>query len=117
MPSKSTVTIHGNPWQRSHIEDDITYCRTLNWTRTKWKPRVALVDRKSGSSTPYSGRPYDARHFQVIEGGWSHDHCEICWWTLRDSEDEEEGIGYTDGAGDWLCIECFRKFIENEDGA
>jgi len=40
-----------------------------------------------------------------------HDHCEICFWVLRESEDEEEGIGYTDGYGNWVCLECFEKLL------
>ena len=78
-------------------------------------PRAALVDKKSGCSTPYSGRPYDELHFKVVEDGWKHDHCEICWWPLHLSDDEDEGSGYFDGAYSWLCTECFTQFVEKNE--
>ena len=118
MSATSTVTIHGKSWESSHVQEEIAYCRTVTWARAKWKPHAALVDKKSGTSSPYLGRSYDAQHFQIIAGGWKHDHCEICWWTLHESEDEEEGTGYTNGSGNWVCIECFQQFIgKNENGA
>ena len=44
----------------------------------------------------------------------NHDHCEICWWTLVTTEDENHSVGYTDGYR-WLCRECYHQFIESAD--
>ena len=43
-------------------------------------------------------------------GTWSHDHCEICGWELRESDNEEQSVGYVDGS-DWICSECYHQFI------
>lgn len=34
-----------------------------------------------------------------------HEHCEICWWAIGESDDPDDGSGSTDGYR-WLCRRC-----------
>jgi hypothetical protein len=72
--------------------------------------RDALVQR-TGTASLYVGQQYDPAYYDLVHGGWNHDHCEICWWTLSDGGDEEHSVGYTDGQR-WICSECYNQFIE-----
>jgi hypothetical protein len=44
-----------------------------------------------------------------VEGGWDHEHCELCM--TRISEVEGERDGWYDGAYDWICRECFEALV------
>lgn len=54
-------------------------CIDLGFTRFEfqiWKPRPALID-KAGQKWLYTGQKYDPKYIQLIEDGWTHDHCEV----------------------------------------
>ena len=45
----------------------------------------------------------------LIADGWDHEHCELCWAKIsRLPGDSSEG--YSDG-DQWICIECFTRFV------
>ena len=110
MAQDTTVTIHGRAWKRADIEDAIAACRTHQWRREQWVRRDALVQR-TGTTSLYVGQKYDPAYYELVHGGWTHDHCEICCWTLSEGGDEEHSLGYTDGM-EWICGECYCQFIE-----
>ncbi len=110
MTQDATVTIHGSEWRRADIDGEVVYCRGLQWHREPWVRRDALVQR-TGTTSLYVGQRYDPAYYELVRGGWSHDHCEICWWTLSEGGDEEHSVGYTDGRR-WICSECYHQFIE-----
>jgi hypothetical protein len=103
------VEIHGDKWKWSDIQEAIEWARFQVWHKRKWRLRPALVSK--GSVADFKGQRYDPAHTKLVEDGWSHDHCEICWWTLHESEDPETGEGYTSDGHKWLCSECFSRFI------
>jgi hypothetical protein len=80
-----------------------------------WKPTPALIDKSGGSSRQYVGQRFDPKYFNLVQDGWTHDHCEICFTTISN----KEGYGDTDGHvaenGDWICKECYKLFIEPND--
>lgn len=79
------VVIHGDEWRKPDIEEPIAWAKTKSWVKEKW-------------SSP-------AVH-------WDHDHCQICWWKLHDSDTQEHGLGYHNRENDnWLCIECYDQFV------
>lgn len=41
---------------------------------------------------------------------WDHEHCALCWQTISEYPTHQKE-GYTDGEN-WLCIECYDKYIE-----
>lgn len=107
---KDTIWIRGSEWDRTYVEESIAYSRSSAWQETKWRPRPALVHRDGGRVSLYTGQGYDPDKIDLVEDGWNHDHCQICWWDLHEADDAEHGIGYSDGEG-WLCSECYNKFI------
>ena len=107
----STVTIHGYEWELADIQEEIDWCRQRPWVKQRWTPTAALV-QKNGTTSQYIGQEYDPNDYDLIEDGWTHDHCSICWFTLHESEVSEENTGWTDGKRKWLCCECYEKFIE-----
>lgn len=112
----TVVTIHGNPWKWSDIADAVNDCRAKQWAKRRWTRRPALVDKGGGSVRLYSnGRDFDPDKFDLVPDGWSHDHCEICWWTLHETDDPDEGIGYEADDGSWICQECYERFIAGEE--
>ncbi len=68
---------------------------------------------KSGSRTSlYVGQKFDPQYIDLVDDGWTHDHCEICYKDLYEIEDPEHGEGYTNGQ-DWICSECYLKYVAN----
>jgi hypothetical protein len=108
--SEEKVEIHGSEWKLADIRESIAYCKPYSWNKQLWTARDALVDRNGRRTSLYVGQNYDPAKVDLVKGGWDHDHCEICWWELYESEDTEHGTGFTNGQ-DWLCIECHTKFI------
>ena len=114
----TTTTLHGVPWKIEDINRTIEdqELRKQEWKRERWVPRDSLDDIHGGTSRLYLGHEYDKSKMRVIKSGWYHDHCEICWWTLFESEDPERSIGYTDGIN-WVCTECYEKFLKESNAA
>jgi len=103
------VVIHGDNWKWPDIQESVEWARLQKWEKRKWRVRAALVSK--GGISDFKGQRYNPAHTTLVEDGWSHDHCEICWWTLHESEDSESGEGYTTDGHRWLCSECYSLFI------
>tara|TARA_R110002050_G_scaffold250466_1_gene388417 strand:- start:163 stop:426 length:264 start_codon:yes stop_codon:yes gene_type:complete len=81
------VTIHGDQWKREDIQEPVEWAKGESWEKTLWSS---------------------------VKHGDDHDHCQVCWWKLRDSEDPETGEGYISGKHNWLCTECYEQFIKSK---
>ncbi|MCI0741531.1 MAG: hypothetical protein L0Y72_21055 [Gemmataceae bacterium] len=44
----------------------------------------------------------------VVQGGWDHEHCEICWATISPVDDP---IGMFSEPDQWVCCNCYQRFI------
>jgi hypothetical protein len=53
---------------------------------------------------PYRGQPYDPAVCQFIEGGWDHEHCDVCNARVTDGDAywTNDGPEHVD-----LCPACF----------
>ncbi len=112
MPLKEMdeyVTIHGDKWKSADIEEAVDWAAGEVWKKQKWLPRAALISK--GKTSEYAGQNFNPKYTKLVEDGWSHDHCEICWWSLHESEDPDFGEGYTNDGRSWLCTECYEKFV------
>jgi hypothetical protein len=113
IPSK----IHGASWNADHVRDAVGRCRqySWHWRKSAWSPRDIVVDRNRGSISFDRSLAEDSANFVLVKGGWKKDHCAICRWELFESTDDaEHGTGYTNGR-DWLCCECYEKFLGRSD--
>jgi hypothetical protein len=107
---KDYVEIHGELWSAKSVREFSEYYRKFHWEKRRWTPRDALAQRSNKTLYLYSGQSYDSQEVELVKGGWSEDHCAICWWKLFESESLEHGEGYTNGQ-DWLCTECCERFV------
>lgn len=85
------------------------------WQFRKWFARPALIDKKSGSSRLYVGQRFEPNYFDLVEDGWIHDHCDICFRVIcsvknKDSDD----AGFFNG-DDWICESCFNKLKDSQE--
>jgi|SRR6185503_4475331 len=110
---ESTVLLHGDEWLIEHIRDEIAWSRSkTGWVLTPWKNRPALVDKNH--SSPFTGQVLRNAAQRVDPEGWDHDHCEICWWKLMEGDNPSRSAGYTFNGRNWLCTECYEKFVAPE---
>jgi hypothetical protein len=56
----------------------------------------------------YHGEPYDKSEFDLVEGMWDHDHCSICFFTIKD------GFTYWENTNRVriLCDACYEAFVK-----
>lgn len=102
------VEIHGGLIDRQHVIDNLKAYAGRHWRRERWQKRPALLGL--GAETKlYHGQPHSER-WTLVQDGWDHDLCVICYWALHESVDPERGIGYV-SESDWICIECHDRFI------
>ena len=74
-----------------------------------------VVERARGSLSFDLSLAADTANYELVKAGWKRDHCSICRWELFESkEDAAHGTGYTNGR-DWLCTECYEKFLDHPD--
>jgi hypothetical protein len=102
------VEIHGELFSFTSVRDCSVHYRKFWWDKRQWARRDALVRRADKKLILYSGQTYDAEQLELVQNGWSEDHCAICWWKLDGSPEHHEG--YTNGQ-DWLCAECHDRFV------
>ena len=111
-----TVEIHGLAWNAETIRDRVRVLRRTNWFWQKrpWKARDLAVQEDGKVSFDVS-LTADAQNFSLRPAGWKADECAICAWELFESENQpQHGTGYTNGR-DWICTECYEKFLKGPD--
>jgi hypothetical protein len=114
---RDTIEIHGSSWSAEYIRDLVKKCREFSWhwTKTSWIPRDIAVHRDTGKISFDVTLIENSKDFVLLKSGWKKDYCVICRWELFDSKDAaDHSTGYTNGR-DWLCTECFEKFIARSD--
>lgn len=72
-----------------------------------------MINRQRGTMSFDLSLAEDA-NFELVKAGWRKDHCAICRWELYESEEAVHKIGYFNGR-DWLCTECYEKFLARPD--
>jgi hypothetical protein len=110
MMGNDYVEIHGDLWSANSVRELSEYYRKFHWGFRRWVARDALLYRSDAALHLYSGQSYDVEKADRLKGGWSEDHCAICWWKLFESDLFEHANGHTNGQ-DWLCTECYERFV------
>jgi len=114
---ENTVEIRGARWNADYVHDLVKKLREISWHWEKraWSPRDVVLHREThllSFDTTLRERSPD---FNLVPDGWTKDHCAICRWELFASEGQpDHSTGYTNGR-DWLCPECYEKFITRDD--
>jgi hypothetical protein len=117
--STGFIEIHGIRRSAERVRDAVQRCRMHNWHwgRRSWTNVDIVIARKTGKVTFDLCLASDAANFELVKGGWKKDRCFVCRWELFESQNEADashGTGYTNGQ-DWLCTECYTKFLEGPD--
>ena len=114
--SEPGVEIHGFSWHPDTIRERVKNLRQFNWHWEKrpWKARDLAVAKDGSISFDVTLSKAPAK-FDLSPAAWKKDHCPICNWELFESEKEpHHGTGYTNGR-DWVCTECYQKFLSESD--
>ncbi len=77
------------------------------FSKVTFRPLPALWSRQKRSWSPYYGGEYDKEKYDLVEGMWNHEHCELCFSKIKD------GDTYWASKSDYqiLCEECHNDFI------
>jgi hypothetical protein len=116
VPLQDTVEIHGARWHVEYVRNAVGKCReySWHWHRQEWKPRDIVIHRTDARMSFDLSLAEEPTNFHLQKGGWKKDHCVICRWELMESSEPEHSIGYTNGR-EWLCCECYEKFLARPD--
>ncbi|HEV3082482.1 MAG TPA: hypothetical protein VGY66_22045 [Gemmataceae bacterium] len=61
-------------------------------------------------SMPYTGEPFDPEEFELREGGWDHEHCDVCWAEVLDGMSYWPNVDPDGGHVD-LCETCYPRVM------
>ena len=103
------VEIHDKQWDKSYIEAQLVELWKFAWRKCQWKRLDVLVEISSGRIF-FDLTRKDDLGFKLVQGGWARDFCSLCHWELNADGGPEHGAGYTNGR-EWLCTECYDKFL------
>jgi hypothetical protein len=114
-PLLHTVEIHGKKVNADSLRHAVARLREHHflWERKLWQPRDVVYERDGKRFSFDVTLAQDAERFALVKAGWNKDHCAICHWELFASGDVTHSFGFTNGR-DWICDECYGKFIEND---
>jgi len=106
------VATHSND---DYVRLNVERLRSHKFTLLPWHPSPALLPRSNkGASSKFHGQAYDQAEYELVEDGWSHDHCPFCWVTIEDREYEGAvTTAFTDGYN-WVCPPCFARYLEDK---
>jgi hypothetical protein len=85
--------IDGYWGERAHL----VYDSSREWRKVKFVPQDATRYHSDGTT-------------EIVEGGWDHEHCAICWQTISPNELGNE-YGYQDQNDSWVCQTCYKQYI------
>jgi hypothetical protein len=115
--ARNTVEIHGARWNADYIYDLVNKVREISWhwEQREWRPRDVVLHRVTRLLSFDTALAQSSKDFALVKHGWTKDHCIVCRWDLFQSKDApDHSSGYTNGR-DWLCTECYEKFIARND--
>jgi hypothetical protein len=86
------------------------------WERQNFEPKDSVqLHISDGLVMARKLEPNEASpKAEVVQGGWNHEHCFLCWERISQYENELQ-VGYTDGK-DWLCEACYERFVASGFG-
>src|SRR5713101_579744 len=107
------VEIHGEGWALSYVQAQLVELRKFAWRKRQWKALDTLVEIRSGRIF-FDVTLKDDPGFKFVAGGWGSEFCSVCHWELNTHGGSEHTDGYTNGR-EWLCAECYEKFLSPRD--
>lgn len=106
--------------QARDIRDRVPPAEWATFRRCRFVPRTfapyPCLAAADGGWVPYRGQPFDPAVWAVVEGGWDHEHCDVCSARITAS------VPYWANAGPEhvdLCASCYplvRAALDAEPG-
>ena len=104
-PTKFIVKSNGDEINLSVLRTELEWARKMEWIKSIWKPKPALMEIGGKSSRPYIGQKFDSKYFEIKNDGWNHEHCDLCSVGIYENDDlfiSENQI---------ICESCHSEFI------
>ena len=79
--------------------------RNRQWRKVRFEPTDAI--KLEGRTT--QGTQPELSDREIVESGWDHEHCAICWETIGTGE---HATGYLSPPETWVCHTCYGEFVE-----
>ena len=89
----------------SQLECDELYVKEFR--QIVFHPLPALVHKNKGGFRAYTGGEYDEEEYDVIDGMWDHEHCDICNFSI-----EEDYTYWVNSDNNILCDECYDHLVQ-----
>lgn len=84
------------------------------WARKPMDAKDLPPDSREGggwhAARPYKGEPFDPEVFELREGGWDHEHCDVCKAKVVDGMSYWPNVDPDAGHVD-LCEECHPRVM------
>jgi hypothetical protein len=114
-PLSNVAEIHGKRVNADSLRRAVARLREHHflWERKLWQAGDVVYEKNGKQFSLDVTLAQDVEKFVLVKGGWKKDRCGICFWELFESEDPAHGVGFTNGR-DWICEECYAKFIAND---
>jgi len=75
-----------------------------------FQSQPALFNKKEGVCQAYNGGEYDKTKFDLVDGMWDHEHCDICGFSIR----EDYTCWVNTNNVNMLCDECYDHLVEHD---
>ncbi len=84
------------------------------WAKKPMRADDMPPDSREGGeghvSKPYAGEPFDPDEWELQEGGWDHEHCDVCWAKVVDGMWYWPNVDPDAGQVD-LCEACYPRVM------
>ena len=90
--------------------DEWATFRRCRFELRTFHPYSCLSATDGGWWIPYRGQPFDPAAWELVEGMWDHEHCDVCHSRIVDGDaywtNGHEAGGHVD-----LCEECHPRVL------
>ena len=89
------------------MADDLAHVSDADWKTFHPYPCLVMIEPVNDEGgclwKPYRGEAYDPAVYELVDGGWDHEHCAVCWARVEagDRYWADEGGAHVD-----LCPTC-----------
>ncbi|HSC52739.1 MAG TPA: hypothetical protein VLC98_03930 [Phnomibacter sp.] len=98
-----------------HIREMYDELHNNDFKYTKWFPRPALIEKTLKTSWLYTGQNFDPKLIELVQDGWTRDHCQICSATISEVDNEYSfSEAYFDNY-DWVCKSCYELVLKSDN--
>ena len=80
------ISWSGREFNSKVLQKELEWVLNLRWTESIWETKDALREKKGGVTWLYTGQTFDNEKVELLQNGWTHDHCDICSNDIREGD-------------------------------